>query len=201
MPLHRRRFSTMAKVLDDEQRWADLMRLAHTGDSQAYNVLLQELSSAITAYLRKRFGYMAFVDDCVQESLIAIHHARHTYQFGRPFKPWLFAIVKYKTIDALRKNQRIENQYVSELESDVDSNGDSMSSGYAVNDKVEQQLLTSQLLYLLPIHYGKAMVLTKLMGFSVCDTAKMLDISESAVKQHVRRAIVKTRALLEADAI
>lgn len=187
----------MAKALDDEQRWADLMRLAHTGDSQAYNVLLQELSSAITAYLRKRFGYMAFVDDCVQESLIAIHHARHTYQFGRPFKPWLFAIVKYKTIDALRKNQRLENQHSQVPEFDSDS----ISGDYAVDDKVEQQLLTSQLLSLLPIHYGKAMVLTKLMGFSVCDTAKMLDISESAVKQHVRRAIVKTRALLEADAI
>lgn len=185
----------MAKEFDDEQRWADLMRLAQDGDSQSYNVLLQELSRAITAYLRSRFGHMAFVDDCVQESLMAIHHARHTYEFGRRFKPWMFAIVKYKTIDNLRKTKRLD-EYKNELLADLEG-----GANVSVSDNAEQQLLTSQLLSGLPSHYGKAMVLTKLFGFSVCDTAKMLDISESAVKQRVRRAIVKTRALLEADAL
>ena len=72
-----------------EIKWAELMCQAQQGDEKAYSLLLRDLSSALQKKLRRQFGYASFIDDCVQESLLAVHAARHTYQPHRPFKPWL----------------------------------------------------------------------------------------------------------------
>ena len=80
------------------------MAAAHRGDKRLYERLLRETAIAIDRYIRRRFGALSFVDDCVQECLLAIHNARHTYNPERPFRPWLFALVRNKTIDLLRRS-------------------------------------------------------------------------------------------------
>ena len=66
------------------------MAQAQRGDEEAYVRLLTELADMIKAYLLSRFGPLEILDDCVQEALIAIHKARHTYDPGRPIRPWVF---------------------------------------------------------------------------------------------------------------
>ena len=87
----------------DNARWSKLMSSAQSGDEQAYRALLGELALVIKRYLLSRFGYHDQLDDCVQECLLGLHDARHTYDPRRPFKPWLFAIVRHKAVDHLRK--------------------------------------------------------------------------------------------------
>ena len=103
----------------DEQCWSRLMVHAQAGNESDYQQLLTELTDVIYNFLRSRFGNHHFIEDCVQETLIAIHQARHTYDRHRPFRPWLFAIVRHKAIDTLRKQrtrQRITGQYMGEQE-------------------------------------------------------------------------------------
>jgi RNA polymerase sigma-70 factor (ECF subfamily) len=64
------------------------MAAAHRGDKRLYERLLRETAVAIDRYIRRRFRALSFVDDCVQESLLAVHNARHTYNPERPFRPW-----------------------------------------------------------------------------------------------------------------
>ena len=87
----------------DEQNWSRLMVNAQAGNESDYRQLLTELTDVIFNFLRSRFGDHHFIEDCVQETLMAIHQARHTYDQHRPFRPWLFAIVRHKAIDTLRK--------------------------------------------------------------------------------------------------
>ena len=89
----------------DEQRWAAWMALAHGGDHDAYRQLLGELANAIETYIRVRFGAIDSLEDCVQECLLVIHKARHTYDPVRPFRPWLFTLVRHRTIPRLRWGQ------------------------------------------------------------------------------------------------
>ncbi len=66
------------------------MRRAQAGDRGAYERLMAELASTIEGYLRSRCRSDCasdFYEDCVQESLIAIHRARHTYDPRRSFRP------------------------------------------------------------------------------------------------------------------
>ena len=91
------------------QGWAALMVRAQQGHEAEYRQLLGELAEAVYRYLLSRFGHHHFLEDCVQDILVAVHQARHTYDPQRRFRPWLFAIVRHKAIDTLRRQRSHQN--------------------------------------------------------------------------------------------
>ena len=46
------------------------------------------------------------IEDIVQETLLAIHQKRHTWREDMAVRPWLYAIVRYKVVDAFRARGR-----------------------------------------------------------------------------------------------
>jgi RNA polymerase sigma-70 factor (ECF subfamily) len=96
-----------------EEEWAEMMRAAMLGDSDAYKAFLEAVSPVLRSAARRhfaRFGQTSSdAEDVVQEALLAIHLKRHTWDARRPIRPWIAAIARHKLIDALRrKGQRIE---------------------------------------------------------------------------------------------
>src|SRR5262245_66308772 len=83
------------------------MRQAQDGEQLAYAELLTELATVSKRYVRSRLGPVPWVDDVVQGILLAVHVARHTYDSGRPFAPWFYAIVRSRLIDAVRRHRRV----------------------------------------------------------------------------------------------
>src|SRR4029434_388906 len=77
---------------EQERQSACLMRLAQAGDQVAYASLLVLLTSTTRQFARTRLGAGPWIDDVVQETLLAVHRARHTYDPGRPFAPWFYAV-------------------------------------------------------------------------------------------------------------
>lgn len=68
-----------------EDRLKDQLLRGLAGDNAAYRMFLTELSTHLRAFLRKRlFRLPDEVEDLVQESLLAIHNQRHTYDPGQP---------------------------------------------------------------------------------------------------------------------
>ena len=177
----------------DEQRWSAFMVNAQAGNESDYRKLLTELTDVICNFLRSRFGNHHFIEDCVQETLIAIHQARHTYDQRRPFRPWLFAIVRNKAIDTLRKQrsrQKVTSRYQGEQE---------ILSQTSQRSEAEDEITKGRLLESLSVQHREVLVLTKLIGFSVAETAEKLGISESLVKVRVHRAIRKLKQMMETD--
>ena len=181
----------------DEQRWSELMVAAQAGDEVRYQQLLTELSTVIKRYLVSRLGRHEFIEDCVQDSLIAIHQARHTYRSERPFRPWLFAIVRNKSIDMLRRNKSYEKALDAHTEQALEDSDGGLSpySGQAMDTSITQ----GRLIEALAPPFRQVIVLTKLIGFTNAEAAKELNISETAVKVRVHRAIAKLKSLLEAE--
>lgn len=165
----------------DEQRWRDWMMLAQAGDSDSYDRLLHELGDAIEAYLRARFGNMNFIEDCVQECLLAIHQSRHTYDARRPFRPWLFTLVRHKAIDMLR---RMKHQ--------LSIDGLGTATGSVTVDPTDL-VATGQALDALSPQFREALALTKIAGLSVPEAAAKCGVSESAMKARVHRALKAVR--------
>ena len=126
------------------------------------------------------------VEDCVQECLIAIHDARHTYDPGRPFRPWMFAIVRHKTIDMLRKDSTRNR-----LEGDAEPTWR--------DDAAISAMEASRLLGVLSDDHRNAVLLTKFWGFTVNESASRLGVSDNVIKVRVHRAISKMRQVLEAE--
>ena len=171
---------------DDEQRWSQLMAAAHRGDSRRYEQLLRELADVIEGYIRSRFGALSFTEDCVQECLLAIHTGRHTYDPKRAFRPWLFTIVRNKTVDLLRRSYAGERAATAVLEETV---ADAAQAP-------DEQLSAGDVLAQLQPNFRSALTLTKICGYSLAEAAERSGISESAMKSRVSRAVRAAELLL-----
>jgi len=174
---------------DDERRWSQYMAAAHRGDTRLYERLLVELGSAIERYIKSKFGTLTFAEDCVQECLLAIHNARHTYDPTRPFRPWLFAIVRNKTVDLLRRSYAGQRGTVEP----IDANLPDQSPG------PDQEIETGEILARLEPQFRNALTLTKVIGYSLNEAAERTGISETAMKSRVRRAIRAAALLLNEE--
>lgn len=170
----------------DEERWSRYMAAAHTGDGRLYELLLREIAAAIEGYVRRRFGRLSFTEDCVQECLLAIHMGRHTYDPRRPFRPWLFTIVRNKTIDLLRRAAAAPEHA-----------GAQQPERYEADPADE--LAATEVLSALTPQYRDALALTKIAGYSTSQAAARIGISETAMRTRVSRALRATAALLRKE--
>ncbi len=82
--------------MNNTDNLAALMKLSLNGDQRAYADLLRETSRLLRPFLAKRLSFTNEVDDLLQEILISLHKARHTYDGNRPFKPWIYAIATFR---------------------------------------------------------------------------------------------------------
>jgi RNA polymerase sigma-70 factor (ECF subfamily) len=185
-PFGQGRVSVTTERDRDEVRWSRDMAAAHRGDARAYERLLSELGAVIERYIRRRFGPLAFGEDCVQECLLAIHSGRHTYDPKRLFRPWFFTIVRNKTVDFLRRSHAAARP----IKGEEDALQDAMEPDPA------DELVAGELLQQLPQPYRDALELTRIIGYSTSEAAARAGISETAMRARVSRALRATEKLL-----
>jgi RNA polymerase sigma-70 factor (ECF subfamily) len=161
------------------------MVAAQEGHGGAYRRLLAELSIWLTRYFQRRLA-AADVDDAVQETLMAVHRRRHTYDPQYPLGPWLAAIAKRKWIDQLRSLGR---RPTDELSVDL-SIGDHESS------VVSGSVLASLLEQLRPAQ-AQAILLVKVQGYSIEDASQETGLSASAIKMNIHRGLARLTAFIE----
>lgn len=181
---------SIEKYAEDERRWCLAMSRAQQGDRKVYETLLTELASVIEAYLRLRFGSIDMLEDCVQECLIAIHNARHTYNPENTFRPWMFTIVRHRMIDLLRKRScRIQTTKIFEdVELDLTD-----------PDHIHRLIDGIRVLETLQPDYREAVTLTKYAGMTTLEAARWLGVSESAIKARLRRGLLAIQRQLETE--
>jgi RNA polymerase sigma factor (sigma-70 family) len=165
--------------------WGALMAAAQDGHGGAYRRLLGEVTEWLRRYFRRRLP-PGETDDAVQETLLAIHRRRHTFDRTQPFGPWLAAIAKRKWIDQLRD---IGRRPTEDLPDDL-ATGDHESA-------VTSATVLSSLLERLRPAQAKAIVLVKLQGYSIEDASHETGLSPSAVKMSIHRGLAQLTALIE----
>jgi RNA polymerase sigma-70 factor (ECF subfamily) len=175
---------------DQERRAHDLMRQALDGEQTAYAELLAQLGSTARGYVRLRLGPVAWLDDVVQETLLAVHVSRHSYDRRRPFAPWFYAILKSRLIDALRKQRRIAGREAAEASASEPS-----TRAAAGHDEIDVEAIR-QALRQLPERQRHVIEALKYRDESVRDVARRLGLTESAVKVTAHRGYRALKRLL-----
>lgn len=166
-----------------EERLRDLLVRGLAGNASAYHAFLKELSAHLRAFLRKRLVHLPDdVEDLVQESLLAVHNQRHTYDADQPLTAWVQAIAKYKLVDLLRRRSGREL-----LTDSLDEEIDVLSSSDTEAAEARRDL--GKLLDQLPDRQRLPIVHVKLEGLSVAQAARLTGMSESAVKVGVHRGL------------
>lgn len=166
-----------------EDRLKALLVRGLSGDEAAYRLFLQELSAHLRAFFRRRLARIPDeVEDLVQESLLAMHNQRHTYDAGQPVTAWVHAIAKYKLIDLLRRRSVRED-----FNDPLDDAAELVSGEDNEASDARRDLAT--LLEQLPDKQRLPIVHMKIEGLSVARTAQLTGLSESAVKVAVHRGL------------
>lgn len=182
-----------------QERWAELERAWHArmvaaqaGDRGAYEKLLMELLPYTRARVARSVREPAAQEDIVQNVLVSVHRARHTYRPERPFTAWFHAIVRNALIDWARAQGRRARREVSlEVQAGWEPSVEPKQPGA---DALSPELVRA--LESLPSAQREAVLLIHLDGLSVADAAALAGVSAGALKVRAHRGYKALRALL-----
>jgi RNA polymerase sigma-70 factor (ECF subfamily) len=157
-----------------------LMVRSLAGDGAAYAELLRRLNGYLRAYYARRLGRAADAEDLLQETLIAMHARRATYDPSRPFTAWVHGIARYKLIDHFRRTKRRAE--------DALDDADGLFS-FEDTSAAEAHLDIERLLGQLPQKTQRLIRDVKIEGLSTAEAAERHGMSESAIKVGVHRGL------------
>ena len=172
---------------EDELRRLLVRGLA--GDGASYHAFLKDLSGFLRAYLRGRLARIPDeVEDLVQETLLAVHNQRHTYDPGQPLTAWVHAIARYKMVDLFRR-RAVREALHEPLDDDA---------LFAASDEGAREARRdlAVLLGQLPDRHRLPILHVKIEGMSVAEAARVTGMSESAVKVGIHRGLKALAALI-----
>lgn len=178
-------------MIDPNDNFETLMQRALAGDQSAYAVVLQRTAQLLRPFLSKRLLFGTDVEDVLQEILISIHKARHTYDGQRPYKPWVYAIAKFRLQDYLRSHYADQIKHaveISELENELTKDVTEQAISYGSISGEIQKLPEKQATILQLIHQE---------GYTAKEVAAKVGMTESAVKVAAHRAYKVLRKRLE----
>ena len=161
-----------------ETEWRALMVAAQGGDARSYRRLLAEAGAWLHRYFARRLP-PALVDDAVQDTLLAIHEKRATYDPAHPFGPWLAAVARYKWIDRLRHMRRHGTEELDEQLAAAGDHGEAVTTARALE----------QLLAALKPSQADVIRLVKLEGYSIADASARTGQSTALVKVNIHRGL------------
>ena len=156
---------------------------AQSGDEAAYREALLQMASRLRGYLRRRMQSAPDdVEDLVQETLLALHLQRGTYDATLPVGAWVLAIARHKLVDLWRRRGRRD---------DLHESLDDVDEGLllAVHEEGGVRRDLEKLLLELPQAQRVAIWLTKVDGLSVAEAAARTGASPSAIKVQVHRGL------------
>jgi RNA polymerase sigma-70 factor (ECF subfamily) len=176
---------------DFESGLKPLWLRAHAGDEAAYREALARIASRLRGYFRRRLAALPDdVEDLVQETLLALHLQRGTYDPRLPVSAWVYAIARHKLVDLLRRRGRREA-----LHDPLDELDEQLHPAEPDAGPAQRDLLL--LLDALPAAQRRAIVLTKVEGLSLAEASLRSGVSVSALKVQVHRGLKRLTVLVK----
>ena len=171
-----------------EEQLRKLMISGLDGNAGDHATLLRLLVPVLRGYYRRRArGSEDDIEDLIQETLIAVHTRRASYDRERIFTAWLFAVARYKMIDHFRRTRRLQpiEDYMDVL----------MVEGFEDSSGARMDL--DDLLGTLPEKQARMIRATRIEGLSTAEAAAVGGIGESDVKVSVHRGLKSLMARIQ----
>lgn len=168
---------------------------AQAGDEPAYREALMRIAARLRRFFARRLQALPDeVEDLVQETLLALHLQRGTYDPSLPVSAWVHAIARHKLVDLFRRRGRREalHEPLDDLADLDDMTGMGTESGEAPARRDLAVLLGS-----LPAAQQQAIVLTKIEGLSMAEASQRTGVSVAALKVQVHRGLKRLAALVK----
>lgn len=190
------RQSRIVKMKDRETELADLLRAALSGDQRAYGRFLQDITPVLRGIVRARgaqFGPET-QEDIVQDILLSVHAKRHTWTTTAPVLPWLYAITRYKVIDAQRRRRHRNHDPLDPLIDQIaaEPHADDVTAAMAARD-------SAALIGQLDKRSARIVRAVSLDGDSTAEVGQRLSMTEGAVRVALHRALKRLGMIARKD--
>ena len=166
--------------MTDNVQQRRLVLRAQSGDREAFDALLRDLTPALLRYVARVTGDAALAEDVVQDALIAVVRKISWLSDPSLFRAWTYRIASREAFRALKKRK----QYV-EIPDDVESVD-------APNDPWQRERLIASIDKLTPaaravitLHYLEEMPLS--------EVAAVLDLAPGTVKSRLAYGLAQLR--------
>lgn len=170
-----------------DKELAARMRAAIAGDTAGYDQLLREIAGLVRGLVSRKLGPGSAIDveDIVQETLLAVHLKRHTWRPDAPILPWVYAIARYKVIDAFRR--RGHQQVTLDIDGFADVLAAEETETASTRD-IERALAS--------LSDGQRRVVAAISvdGHSIAEAAGVLGMKETAVRVALHRGLAAIAA-------
>jgi RNA polymerase sigma factor (sigma-70 family) len=167
-----------------DEHLARLMRAANRGDAEAYRGVLQGLAPMLRGLAKRGFARYGLgpeeVEDIVQETLLALHLKRHTWDERRPLLPWARAIAHNKLVDNLRRRGRQQEVPIDDLAPVLALDGEPAASA---------GLDAGRMLAHLSARQRDIVRAISIEGSSAAEVGRRLGMTEGAVRVALHRAL------------
>ena len=176
----------------DDDTLEALLRAANRGDQRAYADFLRAITPVVRGIARARGAGLApdVIEDIVQETLLAIHQKRHTWREDMAVRPWLYAIVRYKVVDAFRaRGRRVQvpiEDFAEVLPAEAGPDPTERSDAERVIARLDPRA-------------ARIVRAIGLEGASIAETSAALHMTETAVRVALHRGAEAARAAARED--
>ncbi len=181
----------MSEQEKTEGSWSAWMAAAQEGDAVAYGRLLHALLPALRGFVTSRLGDPSSVEDVVQNVLLSVHRARHTYRPERRYEPWFWTIARHAITYAQRSRalrlQREEPLEDTEVASQAHV---TMEAALPLSPGMTRALGE------LPANQRQAVELLHVHQLSVVDAAARAGVTPGALKVRAHRGYRALRGIL-----
>jgi RNA polymerase sigma factor (sigma-70 family) len=166
-----------------------LMRRAQEGDKSSYDSLLREVLPMLKGFVSRRIKSSEDAEEIIQQCLLRIHVYRASFSGEGTFDAWMYTICRNALWDHLKiRKENSHDPLSDDIESRSSESPEQLAS-FAMRESIQN----------LSDDAKRALQLTKEDGLEIHEAAKAENISESAMKVRVHRAMKSIRNSLGLD--
>ncbi len=178
------------RMIADEDDWALLLKAGMAGDHRAYVTFLRKVTPVVRRIVHTRGRHFgdATCEDIVQDVLLAVHLKRHTWDDQASVRPWVYAITRYKVVDAFRARGR-------RLDLSINDFTDDLAAEPGPDPMQASDML--KMISMLDVRSAQVVRRIGIDGYSVAETGQDLMMTEGAVRVALHRAFKRLASLRE----
>lgn len=179
----------------------ELVKLFRAGNTSAFDALVHRYEGELFGYLNRYLRNRELAEDTFQTTFMTVYQKAETFEEGKRFKPWLYAIATNQAIDASRKRKRrqtisIENEWESgESSAKAGSLRDVLESNNEKPDSLammdEKKVQVRKAIDTLPENLRQVLLLAYFHEFKYQEISEVLEIPLGTVKSRLHAALEK----------
>ena len=179
----------------------ELLKLFRAGNASAFDALVHRYEGELFGYLNRYLRNRELAEDTFQTTFMTVYQKAETFEEGKRFKPWLYAIATNQAIDASRKRKRrqtisLENEWDSgessakagSLRDALESNNEKPDSSAMMDEKKVQ---VRKAIDTLPENLRQVLLLAYFHEFKYQEISEVLEIPLGTVKSRLHAALEK----------